>query len=66
MQKSAEQDSIDNAEGLGKLDAGNLADDRSIEQKIEEVAQAMGLEDSPKVQHGWSDMPRQAAALQQL
>ena len=37
------------AEGLAKLDAGTEQKQRPIEETIKEVAEAMGLEESPQV-----------------
>lgn len=39
----------ENAEGLGKLDAGTETNKTPIEQTIEEVASAIGLETKPEV-----------------
>lgn len=38
-----------NAEGLGKLDAEAESDSTPVEQKVEDVASAIGLETQPEV-----------------
>ena len=47
---AVEPETTANTEGLAKLDAGKEEDKASVEQKIEEVASAMGLEDPSKVE----------------
>ena len=50
----------ENAQGLGKLDAEAETDQTPVEQKVGEVASAMGLETQPEVGHSWSTLPTAA------